>query len=228
MCCCSYIDGWALLSLFLYLQVSHAPHVCVDFDSSYFLRTDVLLATACARTWSRALRSPLYGNDNSALFFFGQETMARWFRHLKPLWIPCGDNFKEVYEEEWVQEAHTSEYSDQESEYHWRDPSSWYWGTQDPADRLAHNSCDESNSNCGQQWAPRYADPVCLSVPTDDGWGASRELSSRPIFHATVMSAPKRKSTRGRTSASTIDAIRSRVHSPRPVWNHAQTTSFAP
>ena len=57
-------------------QVSHAPHVCVDLDSSYFLRTDVLLAAACARL--RALyvsyvcghMCALYGSDSSALSFF--------------------------------------------------------------------------------------------------------------------------------------------------------------
>ena len=65
-------------------------------------RTDVSLAAACAR-----LRTPyvlcvcghmcaLHSSDNSALSFFFQEAMAIWFRHLKPLWIACGDNFKTV------------------------------------------------------------------------------------------------------------------------------------
>ena len=30
----------------------------------------------------------------SSFLFPCQETMARWFRHLEHLWIPCGDNFK--------------------------------------------------------------------------------------------------------------------------------------
>ena len=59
--------------------------------------------------------------------FFCQETMDRWLRHLKPLWIPCGDNFKKVYGEERVQEAHASENSGLESEYHWRTQVPGIW-----------------------------------------------------------------------------------------------------
>ena len=51
--------------------------------------------------------------------------------------------------EEWEQGAHASEYSGQESEYRWKDPSSWSWETQDLADeenftRLTHESIDET------------------------------------------------------------------------------------
>ena len=60
---------------YMCLQVSHAPHVCVDLDSSYFLRTDVLLAAACARLRTLYVSNvcghmcALYGCDNSALSF---------------------------------------------------------------------------------------------------------------------------------------------------------------
>ena len=53
--------------------------------------------------------------------------MARLFHHLNTSWIPCGDTFKEVYEEQWIQEAHASGYSDQESQYRWEDSSSLKW-----------------------------------------------------------------------------------------------------
>ena len=126
------------------------------------------------------------------------------------LWIPCGDSFKKVYEEEWVQEAHASEYSGQESEYHWRDQSSWYWGTQDPAvekilDRWHTTLAVRAKATAGRIWAPRHADSDCLPVPMDDGWCASRELPSvSPGLSSAPQSswqpypdtsAPKRKAT---------------------------------
>ena len=43
-------------------------------------------------------------------------------------------------------------------------------------ERLEHDSCDESESNCGLCWAPRYADSDCLPLPRDDCWNVSREL----------------------------------------------------
>ena len=67
---------------YMCLQVSHAPHVCVDLDSSYFLRTDVLLAAACARlrtlyvSYVCGHMCALYGSDNSALSFFSVK--KRW------------------------------------------------------------------------------------------------------------------------------------------------------
>ena len=48
------------------------------------------------------------------------------------------------------------------------------------SDRPEHDSSDEGVSNCGPFWAPSHSDPVCLSVPVDDGCIASRELSSVP------------------------------------------------
>ena len=36
---------------------------------------------------------------------------------------------------EWEQEAHASEYSCQESEHRWKDPSSWSWDAQDLSDK---------------------------------------------------------------------------------------------
>ena len=79
------------------------------------------------------------------------------------------------------QEVHASGYPDQEPEYHWRDPSPRY--------HQSHDSCDESESNCEPHWASRHADPVCLLVPLDDGWGASRELPPVPPGLACVILA---------------------------------------
>ena len=53
------------------------------------------------------------------LLLSGVVTMARWFRHWKPCWVPYGDSFRKAFFEEWEQEAHASEYSGQESEYRW-------------------------------------------------------------------------------------------------------------
>ena len=54
--------------LLAFASVAFSARLC-RFRLIVLLRFDVLSATACARTWSRVLRSPLYGNDNSALFF---------------------------------------------------------------------------------------------------------------------------------------------------------------
>ena len=65
--------GLFLLSVFA--SVACSARLCVDLDALFFMRTDVLLAAACAR-----LRTPyvlcvcghmraLYGSDNSALIF---------------------------------------------------------------------------------------------------------------------------------------------------------------
>ena len=53
-------------------------------------------------------------------------TMAKWIRRWKPIWIPYGGNFQTVCVEEKEQEVHASENSDQEPEYHWRDPCPRY------------------------------------------------------------------------------------------------------
>ena len=44
----------------------------------------------------------------------------------------------------------------------------------------SQDSCDESESSCGTYWPSRHAEPVCVPVPLDDGWSASRELSAPP------------------------------------------------
>ena len=49
--------------------------------------------------------------------------MAKWIYRWKPIWISHGDNFQEAY----VKDAHASDSSVQESEYRWKDPSSWSW-----------------------------------------------------------------------------------------------------
>ena len=50
--------------------------------------------------------------------------MDKWIRLWKPIWTPHGDNFQMSHVEEWEQIAHASDYSGQESEYRWKDPSS--------------------------------------------------------------------------------------------------------
>ena len=47
----------------------------------------------------------------------------RW----KLIWISHGDHFQEAYVQEWDEEAHVSDSLVQESDYRWRDPSSWSW-----------------------------------------------------------------------------------------------------
>ena len=74
--------------------------------------------------------------------------------------------------DEWEQEVYAFEYSDQEPEYHCRDPHPRY--------HQPHDCCDGSEGNCGSYWASKHTDPDCLHVPKDDGWSASRELPPVP------------------------------------------------
>ena len=184
MCCYLHLDGWAVFSLSLYMQVSHVPHVCVDFDSSYFLRTDVLLATVCTRTWSRALRSPLYANDNSALFFLSRndgQMASPLETSLDSVWRQLQEGLRGRMGTRglplrilWSRIGVSLE-----------DPGFWYFGTQDPADkktfhRLAHDTCDKSDSNCGPYWAPRHAAPSVYLYPRTTA-GAHLVKYHRPL-----------------------------------------------
>ena len=93
-------------------------------------------------------RSPL--QCIPCFLFLCKGTMAKWIRRWKPIWIPCGANFQKVYVEEWEQKVHASEYSDQEPEYHWRDPCPRY--------HQSHASYDEIESNYGPYLAPMHAE----------------------------------------------------------------------
>ena len=61
--------------------------------------------------------------------------MAKWIYRWKPIWVSHGDNFQEAYVKEWEQEAHAADSSVQESEYRWKEPSSWSWDTHGFSDR---------------------------------------------------------------------------------------------
>ena len=101
---------------------------------------------------------------------------------LEAIWTQCGGNFQKAYVEEWEQEVHSSEYSDQEPEYHWRDPCPRY--------HQSHDSCVKSESNCGPHCASRHAD-LRMYTCTYGRRHASRDMSSWQPFP----SAPKRKPT---------------------------------
>ena len=51
------------------------------------------------------------------------------------MWISHGDNFQEACVKDWEQEAHASDSSVQESEYRWKDSSSWSWDAHGLSDR---------------------------------------------------------------------------------------------
>ena len=154
-------------------------------------------------------------------------TMAKRIRRWKPMWIPCGGKFQKAHVEEWEQEVHASEYSDQEPEYHWTDPCCRY--------HRSHDSCDESESNSGAFWASRHADPVCPPVPLDDGWGhlvhyhqslqvyLPRQCHPRNHFQVRVRrrESPQCRQKRHRWTLNRW----TRRH--RPVWSHAHSAFFA-
>ena len=164
--------------------------------------------------------------------------MARCFHHLKPLCIPRGDSFKKVYEEEWVQEVHASGYSEQESEYRWRDPSSWYWGTHVPTSkktsiRLEHDSSDDGS----KAFRPRLS--ICPPGTTAGAHLANYQplqvifpgrshLGSHFLVRMRRGQSPQsRQWTHHWTLSHQTHQHHRRQDSPRPVWHHAQTTSFA-
>ena len=98
---------------------------------------------------------------------------------LEALLVQYGDGFRKANMEEWEQKANASEYSDQESAFRWKDPSSWSWDTQDSSDkeifaRMTHASSDESESSCGPYWSPKPVNSGGISFDTlkhmDDGW----------------------------------------------------------
>ena len=118
---------------------------------------------------------------------------------LEALLVQYGDGFRKANMEEWELKANASEYSDQESAFRWKEPSSWSWDTQDSSDeeifaRMTHASGDESESSCGPYWSPKPVNSGGISFDTlkhmDDGWSASRERPPVPPgLHSTPQSS---------------------------------------
>ena len=62
--------------------------------------------------------------------------------------------------------------SDQEPEFRYRDPC--------PSYHQVHDSCDVNESNHGSYSTSKVTEPERLQMPTDDGWDASRGMSTPP------------------------------------------------
>ena len=70
------------------------------------------------------------------------------------------------------QEVYSYGCSDQEPEFRFRDPC--------PSYHQVHDSCDVNESNHGSYSTSKVTEPERLQMPKDDGWDASRGLSTTP------------------------------------------------
>ena len=111
-CCFVHLDFWALIFL-------QEPHVCVEFHSLNFLRTDIWPSDSLnTHVTLCVLFVLLFGHcapsNNSAASLLRVLPMSKWIRRWKPIWIPYGGNFQKAFVAEWEQEVHSYEYSDRE------------------------------------------------------------------------------------------------------------------
>ena len=118
----SYTLTIGLLFLFLFMKVSHDPHVCVVLDTLNFVNWrvvqrqcgDACLHFACCVSCSLVL---VFFGTHSIASLSCVVTMATWIRR----WNPVVATSRRIVEE-WEQEVYASIYSDQEIEHHCRDP----------------------------------------------------------------------------------------------------------
>ena len=117
--------------------------------------------------------------------------MANWTRRWwKPIWIPYGSSFQKACAEEWELEMHTSDDPIWECGYHWQDTSTWFRRAHELSEKemfaclTRADSCDESNSPCEPEIAPKPLDFDCVlhdaHKPTGNGLHTPYESPSAP------------------------------------------------
>ena len=186
---------------------------------------------------------PLFGpcappDDNTASLS-RVVTMAKWVRRWKPISIPYGGNFQKANVEEREQKVYSYEYSDEESEYHWRDPCPDTTRLTTPATRtrvIAGHIRPESMQTPNVYMYPRTAGTLRVNyhlslqvfLPRHCHLGSHIQLRviRRSLRYLKDISSASPQS-RKRAHQWSLNIPCSRYHSSSPIWHLSQPTSLA-